>query len=195
METAIPRRRLAPADRRREILDAAAGLFAEHGYRAVSIQDIADRAGLAKAGVRHHFPAKSDVVIALLEDRDAQLLMLIQSESPDALSRSSRAIIDAVVDRNAGQRDIITLFTVLEAEAVDPEHPAHDYFVDRTARARSLFRLATEEFADPEQAALELIAFLTGVELLWVRDPQMPYVALWNRYADRFFSAPSGTGS
>jgi AcrR family transcriptional regulator len=192
METAAPRRRLAPAERRRQILDAAGALIAERGYRGVSIQDIADRVGLAKAGVRHHFPAKADVVIALLEDRDAQLLMLIQADGRDGLPRPSRDVLDAVVERNAAQREIITLFTVLEAEALDPEHPAHNYFVERTARARRLFRMATETLPNPEQAALELIAFLTGVELLWVRDPSVPYVALWRDYADRFFRYPSG---
>jgi AcrR family transcriptional regulator len=188
MDTTTSRRRLDPALRRRQILDAAAQLLVERGYRGVSIQDIADRAGLTKAGVRHHFPAKADVLLALLKDRDAQLLDLIGSASLDGADQSPRAVLDAVVRRNAGQREIIKLFIVLEAESLEPEHPAHAYFVERAARARDLFVEGAEGLPNPEEAALELFAFLNGVELLWVRDPDVPYVDLWNRFADRFFA-------
>lgn len=189
MEETSARRRLSPEARRREILDAAAELLAEEGYRSVSIQAIADRAGLAKAGVRHHFPAKADVLIALLEDRDAQLIELITA-SQSGRFLSNRAILDAVVERNSGQREIIRLFAVLEAESRVPAHPAHTYFINRLSNARAMFRLAAEGLPDPDQAALEIQAYLTGLELLWLKDPAIPYVALWGKFADRLFGHP-----
>lgn len=52
--------------RRRQILEAATELFATHGYRKTSINDIAERAGVAKATFYVHFDAKSDVLIAAI---------------------------------------------------------------------------------------------------------------------------------
>jgi TetR/AcrR family transcriptional regulator len=43
---------------KKRILDAAAAEFVEKGYEAVSISQIAKRAGISKQLVHHHFPSK-----------------------------------------------------------------------------------------------------------------------------------------
>lgn len=48
------------------ILSAAEGLFAEHGFDAVSMSMIAQRAGISKANIYHHFKTKSDLYLAVL---------------------------------------------------------------------------------------------------------------------------------
>jgi AcrR family transcriptional regulator len=49
-------------DRNRERLyDAAIALFAERGYEATTMDDIAARAGLSRRSAFNHFPAKSDL--------------------------------------------------------------------------------------------------------------------------------------
>src|SRR6478609_8664509 len=60
-------RRLSPAERRDQILDAANALFAERGYDEVSIEDIARSAGVARGLVHHYFGGRKEVYIALLE--------------------------------------------------------------------------------------------------------------------------------
>lgn len=50
--------------RRRQILDAAAELFATRGYRKTSVTEIAERAGVAKGTFYLQFTGKSDVLIA-----------------------------------------------------------------------------------------------------------------------------------
>jgi len=52
---------------RRRILDAAAGAFIDRGYFAVSMRDIARRAGLAVGLAYHYFSSKEDLFRALLE--------------------------------------------------------------------------------------------------------------------------------
>ena len=54
--------------RRRVILDAATELFAERGFGAVSVQDIADAAGTHKTTVLYHFPSKDALHEAVLDE-------------------------------------------------------------------------------------------------------------------------------
>jgi TetR/AcrR family transcriptional regulator, cholesterol catabolism regulator len=58
----------APGDSGRErILAAAAGLFREHGYAAVSLRAIAARAGMQGGSLYHHFRGKEEIVGAVLD--------------------------------------------------------------------------------------------------------------------------------
>ncbi len=57
-------------ERRRTILDAAHEVFAAHGYRGGSLQDVADKVGLSQTSLLHYFPSKRDLLMAVLERRD-----------------------------------------------------------------------------------------------------------------------------
>lgn len=50
------------------ILDSAAGLFASKGFPRTSINEIAEAAGLSKAGVYHYFASKSEILRAMLAE-------------------------------------------------------------------------------------------------------------------------------
>lgn len=54
-----------PRDRHRAILETAARLICEKGYEAASIQDIADAAGLTKAGLYHHIRSKEHLLLEI----------------------------------------------------------------------------------------------------------------------------------
>lgn len=54
-------------ERERLILRAASELFAERGYHATSLEDIAARVGIAKGTIYLHFASKDDLVVALLK--------------------------------------------------------------------------------------------------------------------------------
>jgi AcrR family transcriptional regulator len=53
------------ADRRGAILETAARLICEKGYEGTSIQDIADAAGLTKAGLYHHIRSKEHLLLEI----------------------------------------------------------------------------------------------------------------------------------
>lgn len=53
---------------RRQVLDAALHLFAHHGYRATTVREIAERAGVSTGNVYHHFPDKESLFRALLDE-------------------------------------------------------------------------------------------------------------------------------
>ncbi len=52
---------------RAQVLDAALELFSHRGYRATSMRDIADRAGVSTGAVYHHFNDKETMFRALLD--------------------------------------------------------------------------------------------------------------------------------
>ena len=51
---------------RRAILEAAARLFRQHGYAAVSLRDIADAVGMKTGSLYYHFPSKESLVEEIL---------------------------------------------------------------------------------------------------------------------------------
>src|SRR3977135_4369289 len=55
---------------REKVLDAAYGLFSRQGIRAVGVDAIIARAGVAKMTFYRHFPSKEDLVLAFLERRE-----------------------------------------------------------------------------------------------------------------------------
>jgi AcrR family transcriptional regulator len=72
--TPEPKRRIGYEPRRKLILQAALEVFAEVGYHAASVDEIAHRADVTKPVVYDHFESKSALHLALLErERDALL--------------------------------------------------------------------------------------------------------------------------
>jgi len=77
------------------ILDAATRLFAAHGVSGTSLQQIADAAGITKAAVYHHFPAKEDVVAAVLAPALEAIDAIVRTAGAhdDPRARTEAAII------------------------------------------------------------------------------------------------------
>lgn len=53
---------------RRQVLDAALRLFSRRGYRATTVRDIADEAGVSTGNVYHHFEDKEQIFRTLLDE-------------------------------------------------------------------------------------------------------------------------------
>lgn len=54
-------------ERREELLQAAASVFAEKGYRTSGINDIIEKAGVARGTFYHYFESKKEIFLELLE--------------------------------------------------------------------------------------------------------------------------------
>src|ERR1700733_8108971 len=55
---------------RDRLLDTAADLFYREGIRAVGVDLVVERTGVAKTSLYRHFPSKDDLVAAVLERDD-----------------------------------------------------------------------------------------------------------------------------
>ena len=67
----------APSPSRKRIIDAAAKLFYAEGIGRVSVDAVAEKAGLTKRTLYYHFRSKDDLVAAYLEERDQPSLKLM----------------------------------------------------------------------------------------------------------------------
>ena len=73
LRTAPPRERADAARNRAAVLQAAAGLFAEHGVAAISMDQVAAAAGVGKGTVFRRFGDKAGLAVALLDAREREL--------------------------------------------------------------------------------------------------------------------------
>ncbi|MFC9589583.1 TetR/AcrR family transcriptional regulator [Streptomyces sp. NPDC056944] len=108
-----PRRRLSPADRRAQLLDVAARLFAALPYDEVLMEEVAERAGVSRALLYQHFPGKRDLFAALYQEASEQLLAQTRLDPADTLVEQLTQGLDAHIAYFAENRH-----TVLAANRV-----------------------------------------------------------------------------
>src|SRR5918997_1806475 len=99
---------------------------------------------------------------------------------PAPAAASLAAAVTELAARHEAAPAFIRLYTVVAAESIDPEHPAHAYFVERYRRSRGDFAawIANEqregrlsESIDPDTLARLLVAILDGLELQYLLEP------------------------
>ena len=61
------------------ILDTSAKLFSQHGYKEVSIRDIAQACGMTNAALYYHFKNKEDLFLAMLQRDHEQTLVALRA--------------------------------------------------------------------------------------------------------------------
>ncbi len=91
------RRYLSSAARKEEILDAALVEFSDRTYNAVTMERLAECAGLSKAGIYAHFKSKEEIFHALLERMTKQLCDF-QGWLPDE-DLTLPELVDVYIDR------------------------------------------------------------------------------------------------
>ena len=86
------------------MLAAARELFTEKGFAATGREEIAERAGVTRGALYHHFESKRDAFEAVANELDAELATrvvaaAIRSASPSEQIRiSARAYVDALAE-------------------------------------------------------------------------------------------------
>ena len=78
------------ADAVERILVAAEALFAQQGFDAVSMNAIAEAAGVCKANVFHHFTSKNDLYVAVLRNACKDASQHLDELGSDELSLAER---------------------------------------------------------------------------------------------------------
>ena len=113
-------------DRRGQLLDIAARLFAERGLRATTVRDIADAAGILSGSLYHHFDSKESMVDEILR------------RFLDALFERYQAI----VAEELGPRGTLEAIVTASFEALDEQHAAVAIYQAEARRLASQPRFA-----------------------------------------------------
>jgi AcrR family transcriptional regulator len=167
---------------RSQIMDAAISLFSEGGYEATSVAEICAVANASKGAFYHHFPAKQDLFLQILNDWldgvDERLFTRRQGDEtvPDALLRMAKAI-GFVFQTASGQLPMFLEFMVqasrdeaVWAAAVAPYRRYQDQFalLIREGQAEGSVR----PDVDAQVTAQSIISLAIGVLLQSVMDPE-----------------------
>ncbi len=187
--------------RRAAIVGVATEFFGQVGYRGATMVQIAAACGISRAGLLHHFATKESLLEAVLSERDRvdrERLDRAHTGPDDGLSDLSDLV--ALARHNSTIPAIVNLFAVLSAEAGDPSHPAHDYFVRRYERSRARLEGALERVrasgqlasgVEPRAFAVELIALMDGLQVQWLLAPdRVDMAALLHRRIESALTVP-----
>jgi AcrR family transcriptional regulator len=138
---------------RRLIADTARGLFAERGFEAVTVAEVARAAGVAEKTVFNYFPTKEELFYSRLEAFEEELLAAVRDRAPGV------GILAAVRGFLMASRGVLAI-----------KSPGGDE--EATEQLRTVTRVITESpallarerqvFAQYSQALAALIAEETG---------------------------------
>ncbi|NUS45708.1 MAG: TetR/AcrR family transcriptional regulator [Mycobacteriaceae bacterium] len=132
----------SPGSRRAELLELARRLFAERGYKATTVRDIADAAGILSGSLYHHFDSKETMVDEILH------------EFLDDLFGRYREIVAQQLDPRATLEAIV----VASFESI---HKHHDAVAIYQSEAKTLAAMPRFDYIEDLNA--EYHAILTGI--------------------------------
>ncbi|PXY27942.1 TetR/AcrR family transcriptional regulator [Prauserella muralis] len=101
------RRRLDPAQRRTELLDTGARLFAARPYEDVLMEDVAEQAGISRALLYRYFPSKRDLFAAVYRQAADRLLGEATFDPAGSLTEQVSAALDAHIDYFVANRNTV----------------------------------------------------------------------------------------
>lgn len=150
------------------ILDAAQALFVQHGYAGVSISDLAERCGLAKATIYHHFRDKEEIFLSMLErDTDRVHTQLLQAIEQEQTSLAKlRAVIATYCQLVSERRSFIT--TLRELGSMEDKlrlflrRHKNDFLEPLTQLLQQGIAEGVFRRLDPEMGAISLLGMINS---------------------------------
>jgi AcrR family transcriptional regulator len=168
--------RLQVDERRRQLLELGADLFAKHSYAELSMARIAREAGISKALLYHYFPSKQDYFVATLQQGAEEIARRTEPDPNlppfEALAGSLEAFLGWIEENETAYRKL------MESVGVVPEVKT---LIDGLRDATSARILKGLEADDPPPPKLRAAArgwlwFMDGVILDWLEHRDMSRV-------------------
>ena len=162
-------------DKRERILQAAVKVFAQSGFHATRVSEVAKAAGVADGTIYLYFDSKESLLVSLFEDRVEKLLTFMREElpkKPDAPARL-RAVIDMQLGLLEGERDLAEVITVILRQSTrlmkEFAAPRFTEYLDAIAKivAEGQAAGAFRQDVSPHIAARAVFGALDGIALTW----------------------------
>jgi AcrR family transcriptional regulator len=160
--------RLQVDERRRQLLELGADLFAKHSYGELSMARIAREAGISKALLYHYFPSKQEYFVATLQQGAAEIARRTDPDPNlppfEALSGSLDAFLGWIEENETAYRKL------MESAGSVPEVKALIDGIRDATSARILDGLGAGDPPPPKlrAAARAWLWFMDGVILDWL---------------------------
>lgn len=186
------------------VLGAALEVFADRGYAAATLADVAQRARVTRGAVYHHFADKADLFLSTLGEYWAMveepLWSALNGEDPGLLRvRRFVATYLEAAERDERLRRLLEIMT-MRAEAL-PElaagmgekQDALELWVERLAAVLEREPEALRKGVTPRDAAVLAVTQITGVTTTWLLAPRVCHPAAvadavaeaWQRSVER----------
>ncbi|MBW3087280.1 TetR/AcrR family transcriptional regulator [Bifidobacterium sp. 82T24] len=197
---------MSAAERRNSILNTAMTLVAKYGYWGATIREIAEAEGITEAGVLYYFGNKEKLLISVIDHHDmitrraiAVKLGLPPDEVGNGIANvfpvGLRELTIANVQVNESRSEFVRLYSVLQAEALAPEHPAYEFFLDREHRVLSEYAdgARRDGVENPESTAIEVLGAMDGLQLRWLHNLDgIDFVDEWMHIINRLIPEHDG---
>jgi AcrR family transcriptional regulator len=152
---------------RDKILETAGPMFYEHGFRAIGVDTIVEKSGVAKMTLYRHFPSKDDLVAAYLQESHDNSVVWIESliaPYPDDAKGAILALFEGIAEQASRAVCFGCTFVVAASEFPDPEHPAHQLALSYKQKMLDILLMLTERVGakNPLQLAQQLFLLMDG---------------------------------
>ncbi|MEM8654719.1 MAG: TetR/AcrR family transcriptional regulator [Pseudomonadota bacterium] len=161
---------------RAQLLDHAEAFARQRGFDGFSFADLAVSADIRKASVHYHFPAKSDLSIALIDRYHAVFLDRLQSIAATEATAATRLLQFLNLYRAAsdGGRSLCLCVALSVTQTALPESTTASlaaFHRDVTAWLEAVFRLAEADgsirnVASPRAEAQATMAQVEGAQIM-----------------------------
>ena len=165
--------RLQVDERRRQLLDQGATLFAKHAYADLSMARIAREAGISKALLYHYFPSKQDFFMATLQQGAEEIARRTEPDPElppfEALAGSLDAFLGWIEENETAYRKL------MESVGSVPEVKSLIDGIRDATSARILDGLGAGDPPPPQlrAAARGWLWLMDGVILDWLEHRDM----------------------
>ncbi|REE67635.1 TetR family transcriptional regulator [Paenibacillus taihuensis] len=165
----------ASLNRKEQILDAAAALFAENGYYKTTTAKVAEAVGVTQPYVFHFFKTKEALYLAVLERAYQRILYAFTSvQAPPELLQETmgKAFIELLADHRNEILLIMMAYTTPEPVIRDHTRRQFEMIYERV-----LNRFTQAGIADSEQKTSNFISF--GLLIAMSETLDLPYLCRW----------------
>jgi AcrR family transcriptional regulator len=185
---------------REQLIDAAAAVFAQRGFEAATLDEVAAAAGYTKGAVYSNFASKTDLLIALIERRiEMQADQYAQRFEGLDLETATRAL-DVHSDQPLPEREWLILAVEFWLHAMRDERTrlliADQYEHARSVVAGVLVKMGygaegREAPFEPREMAIVIEALGTGLSIQAALDPEHVRMGLVGEVLVKLFGLPA----
>ena len=151
---------------RGQLLETAARLFFQRGYRAIGVDTIVAESGVGKMTLYRHFPSKDDLIAAYLQDSNEKFWAWFEAATSKAADPRGKllAFFKTLGATSNSPRCYGCPFLSVAAEFPERDYPGHQIALEHKQAVRARFReLAKQAGArKPDVLADQLFLLMDG---------------------------------